>query len=676
MASFQIREASVPVSIVFDATIFPFLGEADRDLLQTIFSGCKSIPAVSQFSLEFRRCLYAICGPDSANLLQVDPATCTRKCLDLDHLNERPVNFYLRHISDMPTWTNGRQTKASTGDHIVIERVIGPPYLQGDHRSSNPKGALDFAVSAILRDSVWIDSCLAFVSPEYVWHKLYLADAGAYRHCLDNATLFDMGEDKRTYAESCTRYRATASAPFRALIEIGARDCRSIALVGPKSVLTRPGMGVVVEAPLTERVQGSSLDTIYGTVMEIDTNSSNLQIRLLLGRENLPEYVLAKMAHNELIQTNATLMVPFSWVSGTFRLWPPQLFQADCIPMDASDCRGKFLSRIVVCDLEFTMAGEKSDRGDIAVSLDIFPKLLQGQLPLTLSRLKPFPVQAALAYIFHMHELDGGLNPPASAYRCLLGQALKAFARQKAMHAKSNKDQLSFRPDMPGNALMVLLYLSVVAEDRVVAISNGNLLVEVPNLEALRQVFGFTPSRIDLRADGFGIVDFHGPFVFKWSMYDTLEPWGPLSGSVSISVGAFTEYNRMGTEVIKSSKCHPDALRGSRIDAPLEKKARKGTARRDTQAVTGKTRPHPSKAPAQAMARMERRVRRWALSGGPGGSPSQSEFPRLSTSESSDSTEEPAAMRSCSQAPNCSDSQTPAAEEEPGASSTVSLPDA
>jgi hypothetical protein len=56
------------------------------------------------------------------------------------------------------------------------------------------------------------------------------------------------------------------------------------------------------------------------------------------------------------------------------------------------------------------------------------------------------------------------------------------------------------------------------------------------------------------------VIEFHGPFVFKWIQFDTTEPWGPLSGSVSISVGSFTEYNRMGTDVIKSSKCHPDAL--------------------------------------------------------------------------------------------------------------------
>jgi hypothetical protein len=67
---------------------------------------------------------------------------------------------------------------------------------------------------------------------------------------------------------------------------------------------------------------------------------------------------------------------------------------------------------------------------------------------------------------------------------------------------------------------------------------------------------------------GFGMMRFHGPYIFKWGMHDTIESWGPLSGSASISEGSYTEYNRMGTDAIKSSNCHPDALLGSGIKAP------------------------------------------------------------------------------------------------------------
>ena len=688
-SSFLIHGASIPVSIVFDTSVLPYLDQADRDMLQLNLSSSETILSLSKFSLEFRRCLYAICGADSADLLQVDPASCSRKCLNLDHLEERPVNFFLRHISDMPPWTKGKANKGSTGDHVIVERVLGPPYLQGDHMASNPKGALDFAVSAMLRDSVWIDDCLGFVSQEYIWDKLYLAEAAAYRHCLYNTSRFGMGDDPRTYAETDTKYKATASFQFRALKEIGdLHQNKSIALVGPNNTLLRPGMGAVVDPPLQERAQAANVEAVYGTVLEIDTSSSHVKIRLLLGRDNLPEYVIGKLGPNELLQTNATLIVPFSWVSGTFRLWPPQLFQADCIPQDSEFDRAcKFLSRIVVCDLEISMDGEK-DRGEITVSFDIFPKLLQGQLRLTLSRLKPFPAPAALAYLYHMHELEGGLNPPAYAYRCLMGHTLEAFALKKAEHARSAKDQLSFRPDMPGCALMELLYRVVKPEERNIAIRNGNLTVEVKNLDALHMVFGLNPSRFDLRGNGLGVIEFHGPFVFKWSMYDTLDPSGPLSGSVSISVGSYTEYCRMGTDVIKSSKCHPDALRGSGIAAPLdpsgplsgsvrisvgsyteyfslgtdviksskchpdalrgsgiktpvEKRARASKSSSDTGRMK-----HVSKAPAQAMERMQRQVKRMAL------------LPSGSGSESTSTSDERDVRRSTSQPPYCSDSQS------------------
>ncbi len=55
-----------------------------------------------------------------------------------------------------------------------------------------------------------------------------------------------------------------------------------------------------------------------------------------------------------------------------------------------------------------------------------------------------------LAYLHRQNELEGGLFPPAFAYRDIFGHALTAFARQKAADANSAKDQLSFRPDVPG----------------------------------------------------------------------------------------------------------------------------------------------------------------------------------------------------------------------------------
>ena len=648
-SSFHIADIPVPVSIVFDESVLPFLVEEDRKLLQKILSFPQAIPSLSEFSLEFRRCLYAICGADSASFLHVDPASCTRKCLGLDHLEQRPVKFFLRHISGLPAWTKGKQNKGSTGDHVVVERVLEPPYLQGDYKAASPKGALDFAITATLRDSVWINAFLGFVSEEYRWDKLYLADAAAYRQCLDNTTRFGMGDDKRTYAQSGTKFKPTASVPFHALKEISnLHQNTSVALIGPKCMLVRPGMGVVVDPPLDARALAANVETVFGTVKDIDHCGKTLTIRLLLGCDNLPEYVLGKLGPNELLQTNATVVVPFHWVAGTFRVWPTQLFQADCIPMKSeSGTWCKFLSRIIVCDLEIVMDDAKSS-GEIAVSFDIFSKLLQGELRLTVSRMKPFPPQAALAYLYFMHELDGGLNPPATAYKDYLAHELKMFALKKAAHAKNSKDQLSIRVNMPGPALMELLYRTVAPEHRIVSISNGNMFVEVQNLEALHGVFGLVPEYFNLRDSGFGIMQFHGPYTFKWSMYDTLEVGGPLSGSVSFSVGSYTEYSRMGPpDVIKSSKCHPDALRGSSVKIPAEKKARASTK----SCGTG-SRKQTSRGPEQAQERLERHVKRMALEGKPDAG-SQAESTGESTSD------ERVVVRGFScQPPHISDSQS------------------
>jgi hypothetical protein len=405
-------------------------------------------------------------------------------------------------------------------------------------------------------------------------------------------------------------------------------------------------MGVIVDPPLQQRAQAANIENVYGSAVDIDAVSSTITIRLLVCQENLPEYVIGQLGPNELLQTNVVLTVPFDWVAGSFRVWPPQLFQADCIPQNES-CEGsRFLGRIVVADMQIHMDGENScgDGTDTEASFEMFTKLAKGDFPLTLSRLKPFPAQAALAFLYHTHELEGGLSPPASAYRGILGHALTDFARKKAEHARSSKDPHSFRPDMPGRALMEMLYRYLAPEEREISISNGNMMVKVRNLNALGPVFAKIPKEFNFREEGLGLIEIHGPFVFKWSMYDTLDASGPLAGSVSISVGSYTEYSRMGTDVIKSSKCHPDAIRASIIPSPAEKKARtSSTAGRCTEKAK-----QASKAPAQAIERMQRQVRRMRVSGSAG----------VSGSTSDSAADEIDARRSTNQPPHISSSDS------------------
>ena len=612
------------VSVVFGEQVLPYLKESDQKVLQIAFDVDDTSRCLKEFSPRLKDCLLAIGGAESADLMGVDPGSCSFPFLDLSHFKERPIKFSCRHISQLPQWTTGKQSGKRSGDRIVVERILGPPYLQADYKAPDPKGALDFAVSAILRDSIWVDSGLAFVSPEYQWDKLYVAERGSarvYQQVLNGTIRFGMGDDTRTYGETGTMYKASASAPFRPLKEMSAQCHNSIAIGGPHSTILRPGMGAVLDPPLSERFKGADLEVLYGSIVAIDTDHNKLTIRLLLSRDNMPDYVLSNLGPNELVQTNALLGVPFEWVSGTFPVLPPQLFNAECIPQESETrMTKKFLSRIVVCDMQILpddMAGFSGSEDEITVSCEIFPKLLRGQLRMTLRRLKPFPFHAALAYLHRQNELGGGLFPPALAYRCNLGQALTTFARQRSAHQKSGKDQLSFRPDVPGRALMELLYCTVKPDNTLISIRNGVLMVEVKDLDALTSVFGTSPSSFDLRGEGLGVVKFLGPFVFKWSMYDTVDPWGPLAGSVSISVGSFTEYNRMGTDVIKSSRCHPDALRASGIKAPAQKRARTSQTSSETRRMK-----LASQAQEQADQRRQRQASRSAMSAGGSGAES------------------------------------------------------
>ena len=630
------------VSVVFDEHVLPYLKRKDQEVLKIASCADDTSRYLIELSPELKDCLLAIGGAESADLLGVDPGSCSMPFLDLSHFEHRPIEFFVLHISKLPEWTTGKTRGRGSGDRIVVESVSGPPYLQGDHKAVNPKGALDFAVSAFLRDSVWVDRAIAIVSPQYRSDKLYLAERGSalvFKQVLNGTRRFGMGDDTRTYGETGTLYKASASAPFRALKEI-IELSDSIAIAGPNRTIIRPGMGIAIDPPLFECPKGSAFEVMYGTITALDPASETLTFRALLDRENLPGYVLGNLGANEVVQTNLLCNAPFDWVVGTFRLLPPQLFNAECIPQGPENQMANRLpSKIIVCDMQAFPDNETRFHGsedEIMVTLETFAKLHQGQLQLTLSRLKPFPAQAALAYLHRQNELEGGLFPPAVAYRRILGHALTTFARQKAAHAKSSKDLLSFRPDVSGRALMELVYRTVNADKIIAAIRNGDLMVEIQDLDALTPVFGLPPSRFDFRGEGLGVVEFDGPFVFKWSQYDTVEPWGPLAGSVSISVGSFTEYSRMGTDVIKSSKRHPDALRGSGIKPPAEKKARTSKASSDT----GRTK-QASQAQAQVEARLQRQKSRTALLAGGSGSESTSTSDERDGSRPSSQTQAP-----------------------------------
>jgi hypothetical protein len=433
------------VSVVFDKHVLPYLKGKGQEVLQIALRVDDNSSHLKELSPELKSCLVAIGGAESTDLLDVDPGSCLMPFLDLSHFEKRPFEFFFLQISKLPSWTKGKNGGKSSGYRIVVESLLGPPYLQGDHKAADPKGALDFALSAVLRDSVWVDAAIAIVSLQYRWGKLYMAERGSalvYKPILNGTSRFGMRDDTRTYGETGSVYKESASAPFRVLKEISEQHHNdSIPIGGPNRTLLRPGMGVVVGLPLLECPKGAAFAVMYGTINAIDPVSKNITYSVILGRDYLPEYVLGNLRPNELVQTNALCNVPFHWVADTFRLLPPQLFNAECIPHGTENQMvNKFLCRIVVCDIQIFPKEEIRFSGfedETMVTFEIFAKLLQGQLRLMLSFLKPFPARAALAC---RTSLKAACSPLALAYRCILGHALTTFAHQRAAHAKSAKD--------------------------------------------------------------------------------------------------------------------------------------------------------------------------------------------------------------------------------------------
>jgi len=166
-----------------------------------------------------------------------------------------------------------------------------------------------------------------------------------------------MRDDTRTYGETGIVYKAAAAAPFHALKEISMQHRnKAIAVGGKNGSILRPGMGVFIELPVDSKLH-VYVANAFGSITAVDNDSNNITCRLILDRENIPEYVLGGLGENELVQTNAVLQVPFKWVAGTFHLWPPSLFQAECTPQDTETSMGnEFLGRIYVCDMQFNDA--------------------------------------------------------------------------------------------------------------------------------------------------------------------------------------------------------------------------------------------------------------------------------------------------------------------------------
>ena len=89
------------ISIRFDAHILPFVNDVDRDVLQSALRAEHDTShLMKRLSAGLKDCILAIAGPQSADLLDVDPSSCSMKFLDLNHFGQRAEfsNFNAAHL--------------------------------------------------------------------------------------------------------------------------------------------------------------------------------------------------------------------------------------------------------------------------------------------------------------------------------------------------------------------------------------------------------------------------------------------------------------------------------------------------------------------------------------------------------------------------------------------------
>lgn len=567
---------------------------------------------LDKLSPSFKSALLVVAGPCAKAQLGLPHSASSRPAIKLAHLPQDPITFFLTPLSDLPSGTQPMGSKCKTGDRIVYDSINGPPFFQSDCLATKPKGVLDFAVSVTARDLVWLDSNLCLASQQYSWTPQYMAELRP--RVLDELLYSqNLPGSQKTYKQAGIKYEATSNAPFFAMEAIaGEASSREVKRAINCPAFLRPGCGVLVDVPIRLQAAHSHVERAFGSVVGFETRASveHVVMQLYLDRDDLPPYVMSRMSAGELIQTNIRATVPLDWIRGTFRISPASLYRATNIIEAFEESRfSDFKDKIVVCDVVIDFMPEHADGS--TQNLGILAKVAKSEVDITLRRMDPFPADCALAFLHHQHAVhSGGLHPPAIWYQRHLEDILRSFACQKtAKPLRSTKSIHTMHPRIPGVALMDLLYLKVDATHREVSLKDGNLQVSVADFASLKAVFGIPVDRFNFIAEGYGLVKLHGPFVFRWSMYDCNDQTGPLDGSVSISVGSFTEYDRMGTGVVKSSKCHPDSIKSQ---GALLKPKRLRDRRADSENQPPDQPPEPSRADLKKQA-SEAKVKRDAL---------------------------------------------------------------
>ena len=140
-----------------------------------------------------------------------------------------------------------------------------------------------------------------------------------------------------------------------------------------------------------------------------------------------------------------------------------------------------------------------------------------------------------------------------TAYLKPLLNSFVTFTREKTTkEIKNITNQRTFRPAVPGRAVMALLRNLRPANIQKVVLEKTTMVVTIAEPSFLDSLFGRQMSEYDFRSEGYGVVKIHGPVLFKWEMCVSEEGYGPVEGILSVTVGGWTSLDRFGTGVIKT----------------------------------------------------------------------------------------------------------------------------
>ena len=550
-------EGTGGVRLVVPENVVGHLSDEDQHALKFCHVTAQS------FSNDFKVAALTVAGISNAAYFHFDVCSARIKSIPLNHLavkgREDIVSFTLTHQSELPSDVKGSSSKTKAGDRIIFDNIVDSPHFEGEYNDSNQKytAEVHLSIRVVVRDAVFVQGYqgggLAFVSDPYEWSQ----------------ALNSMGPNtvQRILGSKLARisFPPRRGVEFAALEQIvnQAHDSE-VFVLGPNHTLVRKGMGVAFDLPLASSLYGSDpwMHLVIGSVVNFEDgpDMTMIIVRLHLAEENIPPWLLSNVHEGELLQTNAFVRMRADHLVCSFRLYPAQLFHGACSP----DPNG-FNDKIVIGDITFA---ELQSENQIS-PIQIISSLHRGELSASVQPLKPVAPSAIPAIFHHINALHGGISPHPRAYEELLMEAVRKYAMSKTAHAKHTNSMHTFKAEIPGKTLMELMFQKLHPEKRDISLKrNGSLAFSVKE-DDVHFVFGKDVLRHDFISDGFGTVQLHGPFVFTWQMFD--RNGATLEGQVTITVDAFTEYNRHG-DVIKSTKTSAESMKASRMGVALKGK--------------------------------------------------------------------------------------------------------